>query len=85
MTTLSLKIDTYQVVQTLRKKGFTQEQAEGIIEVAREANLDSIVTREYLDMQMDTKLNALEQRLTIRLGGMIMALGAILIVIKYFG
>lgn len=81
MTTLSLKIDTYQVVQTLRKKGFTQEQAEGIIEVAREADLDSIVTREYLD----TKLVSLEQRLTIRLGGMIMALGAILIAIKYFG
>ncbi len=81
MNALTLKIDTYKMAQILKSKGFTKEQTDGIIEVAREIDMESIVTRDYLD----TKLTLLEQRLTIRLGSMIMALGAILVAIKYLG
>ena len=81
MSTLSVKIDTYEIARVLISKGFTAEQAEAIIEVAKKADLDSIVTRDYLDI----KINDLEQRLVIKFGSMVLALGAVLVAIKYFG
>jgi predicted secreted protein len=70
--------DTLQFAQTLREKAkLTIEQAEGISEAFADATSDQMVTKSYLD----TKLK--EMQLTI--GSMIVALGGILIAIKFLG
>ena len=70
--------DTLRFAQTLREKAkLTIEQAEGISEAFADATSDQMVTKSYLD----TKLK--EMQLTI--GSMIVALGGILIAIKFLG
>lgn len=52
----TIAIDTLKTVKNLQNKGFTQEQAEGVIDALTESNL---VTREYLDLRLsefETKL-----------------------------
>ncbi len=68
--------DTLRFAQTLREKAkLTIEQAEGISEAFADATSEQMVTKSYLD----TKLK--EMQLTI--GSMIVALGGILIAIKF--
>jgi len=70
--------DTLRFAQTLREKAkLTIEQAEGISEAFADATSEQMVTKSYLD----TKLK--EIQLTI--GSMIVALGGILIAIKFLG
>jgi len=70
--------DTLRFAQTLREKAkLTIEQAEGISEAFADATSEQMVTKSYLD----TKLK--EIQLTI--GCMIVALGGILIAIKFLG
>ncbi|MCX8502856.1 MAG: hypothetical protein EBU34_07675 [Alphaproteobacteria bacterium] len=70
--------DTLRFAQTLREKAkLTIEQAEGISEAFADATSEQMVTKSYLD----TKLK--EMQLTI--GSMIVALGGILIAIKFLG
>jgi len=70
--------DTLRFAQTLREKAkLTIEQAEGISEAFADATSEKMVTKSYLD----TKLK--EMQLTI--GSMIVALGGILIAIKFLG
>lgn len=89
MTTLA--IDTYKIIQRLEGKGYTRQQAEGFIEVLQDIDFDHFATKSdikelraeirEMELRMDTRFKDLQ----LRLGGMIMALGAMLIAIKYYG
>lgn len=77
-TMATIVFDSHTFVKRLRSTGFTEEQAEAIVEASRDA-LAQLVTKEDLD----TRLTALEQRLTIRLGAIVaVAVGAIAALIK---
>lgn len=78
MTTMT--IDTLLFVETLQRKGFSKDQAEGLVDAVHQANPERIVTNEGLDQ----RLRELELRMTIRLGAMMMALGGILIAVRFF-
>ena len=81
-------IDTLTTKEFLVDKGYSENQAEGFIRTLQRLSFDEFATKgdiNALQVEMNHQLHSLEQRLTIRLGGMIMALGAILITIKYFG
>jgi len=70
--------DTLRFAQTLREKAkLTIEQAEGISEAFADATSEQMVTKSYLDSKLK------EMQLTI--GSMIVALGGILIAIKFLG
>lgn len=65
----SLPTDTFRLVSLLKERGFTEQQAGGIVEAILEIDLSSLVTREYLHRE----LKELELRMTIKLGGLIVA------------
>jgi hypothetical protein len=70
--------DTLKFAQNLSEKAkLTPEQAEGISEAFADATSEQMVTQAYLD----TKLK--EMQLTV--GGMIVALGGVLIAVKFLG
>jgi len=70
--------DTLRFAQTLREKAkLTIEQAEGISEAFADATSEQMVTKSYLD----TKLKEMQPTI----GSMIVALGGILIAIKFLG
>lgn len=67
-------------LKTLKEKGFNESQAEAIIQVVtqmREIDMASAATK--------ADLRELELRLKLHLGSMIVALGGVLIAIKYLG
>ena len=71
----TLTIDTHKIADILHQRKFSEEQVRGLLEAAREAKLDSLVTKEYLDM----RLEKISLQLTVRLGAMVFALGGFII------
>jgi primosomal protein N'' len=59
--------DTLQYAKALVKAGFTERQAETLVEEQSKLVRKDLVTKSYLDQEV----KLLEQRLTIKLGGMI--------------
>jgi hypothetical protein len=78
----ALTFDTLKYATTLEKAGVSREQAAAQAEAlsdALEVNLKDLVTKEHLD----AKLIQLEQRMTIKLGTMMVACaGAVVALIK---
>ena len=66
MTTITF--DTLEFTRRLREAGFDEKQAEAAVRVLADAQ-SALVSRDYLD----ARLEALEYRLTIKLGAMLMA------------
>jgi hypothetical protein len=89
MTTLTF--DTLKVADRLEASGFTREQAKGaavtFAEIAAD-NSGKLVTVEHFDAKMrelDGKFRELELRMTIKLGGMLLAItGIMAALLKYF-
>jgi len=80
MTAATQTFDTHKFIKQLRDKGIAELQAEAIVEVvtqAREVDMLSAATK--------ADIRELELRLKLHLGGMIFALGGVLVAIKYFG
>ena len=77
----AVPFDTLKLADRLQAGGFTAEQARTFASsLADAANAADVVTKPYLD----DRLVALEQRLTIRLGGMlVVAVGVLLAAIGY--
>jgi len=46
---MSIAIDTHKTILKLKDKGFTQEQAEGVIEVLTESDL---LTKDYFEARL---------------------------------
>jgi hypothetical protein len=70
--------DTLKLTRALREKApFTQEQAEGLTDALSESFEERVPTKQDMT-NLETKLESLEQRLTIKMGGMlIVAVGVL--------
>jgi hypothetical protein len=75
---------SYTFVKRLKATGFTEEQAEVIVDASRDA-LDSLVTKEdlkVLDVSLRNEIQAMELRLTIKLGAFMAVVGIIIAVLR---
>jgi hypothetical protein len=52
----TLTVDTDKVITILEKKGYTKEQAEGLVEAARQVDLSELATKSEHKV-LETKLN----------------------------
>ena len=82
--TMSAYFDTLSSVRRMRERGIPQDQAEVF---AEEIRMASQVDFSHLATRAETKadLRELELRLKLHIGGMLFALGGLLVAIKYFG
>jgi hypothetical protein len=76
----SMTFDTHLYVKQLRETGMPEAQAKKVVQAISGANEDN-----RSDLATKADLRELELRLEVKLGGMMMALGGVLIAIKYFG
>lgn len=73
--TMTQYFDTHRAATKLKQAGFEETKVEALIDILRDTSKDvHLVTREYLD----NRLLQTEQRMTIRLGGLIIAAATIL-------
>jgi hypothetical protein len=91
----AVTFDTLQAVETLRAKGFTEEQAKGITAAIRQAHEEGLATKDdvsevkheirELGLGMDTKIETLRGELVLIkwMLGFVLA-GVMSIVIKLF-
>ncbi len=83
MTTIVF--DSYTFVKRPRSTGFTEEQAEVIVDASGDA-MGSLVTKDDLKVEvnrLEARLDAIEQRLTIKLGAFLaVAVGVIISVLR---
>ncbi len=112
-TVSAMAFDTHYFVKMMTEKGFTEPQAEVVVQmqasvlnsqIATQAGLDALRLAMQADLEqleittkadiaevkadialVRSEMRELSLQITIRLGGMIAALGGILIAIKYFG
>ncbi len=49
---MALKFDTHDAIEKLRGKGHSEAQAEGVVELVRDATSE-LVTRDYLDGRLE--------------------------------
>ncbi len=75
MTTVAC--DTLELATKLEQTGFTPDQARGTATALAEALSDDMVTKTYLDMRL--------KDVQLAIGGMIVALGGVLIAARFFG
>jgi hypothetical protein len=82
---MAFAFDSLGYAKRLRDAGVSQDQAEAHAEAAREFIMAELATRndlEILRRELEAKIDTLTLRLTVRLGGMIVAgfavLGAVL-------
>lgn len=73
---MAMPFDTLKLARRLEAAGFPAQQAGDMSEGIAEA---------VANLATKADLVSLEQRLTIRLGGMIMLATGVLVAIKYFG
>ena len=77
----TINFDTHAFAQRLKTAGFSSDQVDTLIDLARESTPRDLVTNESLD----TRLTILEQRMTIKLGSLlIVAMGMLLALLKLF-
>ena len=63
--------DTLKLTRALREKArFTQEQAEGLTDALSESFEERVATKQDI-ANLEAKLESLEQRLTVKMGGML--------------
>ena len=72
-----MTVDTLQISRRLQAVGASKELAEEQAEILREMVNDQLVTKDYLD----ARLSSLEQRLTIKIVGI---LTAVIAIIEFF-
>ena len=70
----TILFDSHSFVKRLRSTGFTEEQAEVIVDASRDA-LSQLSTKD----ELKTEIRDLEQRITIKFGAMlVVAVGVII-------
>ncbi|MFK8251421.1 hypothetical protein [Ancylobacter terrae] len=79
----AIPFDTLKLARTLRDKArFTNEQAEGVADALADAFQDRIATKDDVAL-LRNELVLLEQRLTIKIGGMlVVAVGVLTALLK---
>lgn len=85
----AITFDTLKFANRLKSVGVPDKQAEAQAEVLSEAlevNLKELVTKDdllHLEERLDSRLIQMEQRLTIKLGGMmVVAVGVVAALVK---
>ncbi|MEI7669392.1 MAG: coiled-coil domain-containing protein [Pseudomonadota bacterium] len=70
----AITFDTHRFIKKLEKKGFTETQAEGVVELVKEVREEA---KEELATKNDLKhaLELSESRIVNKVGGMLIALG----------
>ena len=76
--------DKLLYLETLKSSGISEEQAKAHAHALDEALRDAVATKADVE-RLGFELRAMEQRMTIKLGGMIAAGVAFLTAIKFFG
>lgn len=74
---MAVAFDTLKLASRLEASGFDANQARGAASALAEVLGEEMVTKTYLDSRL--------KDVQITIGGMIVALGGILIAIKFFG
>lgn len=75
--------DSHTFIKCLRATGFTEEQAEVIVDASRDA-LENLVTKDDLRsevVRIENRLDSLELRLTVKLGVFIAAAAGVIIAV----
>ncbi len=94
MTTITF--DTQELVMQLESSGFTRQQSDTVVSVLKKAQSELSTKRDIEDLRlstkheidglrhdMDARLIQLEQRLTIKLGSMmVVAIGIVAVLVK---
>jgi hypothetical protein len=71
-------LNTYQAVKTLKEAGLGESQAEAIVNIMNDDIGKNLATRDDLGL-LRQELKLTEQRLTIRLGGLMIAMSSLVI------
>ena len=70
-----MALDTYKAVKMLKEAGFEELQAEAVVTTVGDALDDTVATKSDI-AELRAEIRALEQRMTIKLGGLlVLALG----------
>lgn len=73
----AVPFDTLKLANKLEQTGFTPDQAKGAAAALAEALGDEMVTKTYLDARL--------KDLQLTIGAMVVALGGVLVAIKFLG
>ena len=92
----TITFDTQELVMQLESSGFTRQQSDTVVSVLKKAQSELSTKRDIEDLRlstkqeidelrhdMDARLIQLEQRLTIKLGSMmVVAIGIVAVLVK---
>ncbi len=81
---MALIEDTHRLITHLTERGFSEQQAEALVEAAQEIDLGDVATRQDVT-EIKHQLEKLELRLTLKLGTLMAAGIGVLALLKYFG
>ena len=73
-------LDTLEIVKRLKDAGFSEPQAEAVTTIFRDVR-----EADFAQLATKTDLRELEQRMTIRIGGMLVVATGVLLAAKFFG
>ena len=86
-TPTTVTFDTLSAAQELRKTGFEDRQAEAVVTTISKAMSETVATKadlQLLRQYVDSRLDALENRLIIKLGGLMVTMTFLLLAIGPF-
>lgn len=72
----AIALDTHAAIKRLVEAGFTERQAEAEVSILADLVRDELVTKSYLDLRLAEiarDIRESEQRMTVKLGGMMAA------------
>ena len=76
----AVHFDTHQYARKLKAAGFSESQVDNLLDLATASGPDDVVTK----TDLNSALTALELRMTIKLGGIVVAALAAMSVIMHF-
>ena len=82
----SIGFDTHEAVKALTEAGFSEAQAESVVSTVREAIGSDLATKSDIESglqmvksQLLSEMQSLELRMTLRLGGFMIAIGGLIV------
>ena len=82
----TIGFDTHEAVKALTEAGFSEAQAEIVVSTVREAIGSDLATKSDLESglqmvksQLLSEMQSLELRMTLRLGGFMIAIGGLIV------
>ncbi len=82
----TIGFDTHEAVKALTEAGFSETQAETVVSTVREAIGSDLATKSDLENGLQTvksellaEIQSLELRMTLRLGGFMIAVGGLIV------